>query len=531
MPKISQIPQDSAPTLTDSIPHLDQESTTTKRPTWQSILTLFFNNVPAGASIPTPDIQTDGWSTLGDVPDTVTYNGQRSYTLTFNGNDLTDTVSPGMRLKLIRTTAAPVSCTDLELSSTQYFNKTSPNKLTFTDDFTVGAWVKVESYGAAMSIISRYNGTSGWDFQLSNDGKVSLVGYNANAANLSYVQTLQSVPLNKWVHLAAQLDMSTFTATTTTSYVMMDGVNVPAQVARGGTNPTALVQAGDLEVGSRNGGLQPFDGKLAQVAVFNAKVTQATMRTYMSQTLAGTETSLASAYSFNNVLTDLNTTTPNNLTAQNLASAGASDSPFAGTWYTIPSATIEYGIITGASFSTDTTLTVQVPEGNAIPTNSGGVYFMYYSSQGKPYAFIGQKDKWRVQTFLKTTGGSFTVSSNATFGSFISGNLNITVPIGPWKVGTQLQVQSATTTAVWWNLTTSSITGLTAANGYNASQQLQFQVKAAAASSTYWQENVSNDILHFTQSTYTMYTLGATTSSGLEPDTGLCELYAEFNYV
>jgi hypothetical protein len=44
-----------------------------------------------------------------------------------------------------------------------------------------------------------------------------MYGTNTAGGNYSNVKTYQSLPLNKWVHVAAQLDMSTFTATTTTS--------------------------------------------------------------------------------------------------------------------------------------------------------------------------------------------------------------------------------------------------------------------------------------------------------------------------
>ena len=98
-----------------------------------------------------------------------------------------------------------------------------------------------------------------------------MLGFNASASNYSYVRSYQSIPLNKWVHISAQLDMSSFTATTTTSYTMIDGVDVPATVARAGTNPTSLIQAGNLNIGAINAAAF-FPGKIAQVAVYNAKL-------------------------------------------------------------------------------------------------------------------------------------------------------------------------------------------------------------------------------------------------------------------
>ena len=375
---------------------------------------------------------TEGWSPLGATPDTVTANGNRSYSMVFNSNDLTNTISPGMRLKATRTVTAPTQCADLESSSSQYFNKTSPVGMTFTDDFVVSAWIKLESY-ADMRIASRYNGTSGWTFGLTSSGQVVMVGYNAGAANLSVVTSSQSVPLNKWVHVAAQLDMSTFTATTTTSYTMIDGVNVPASVSRGGTNPTTLVQAGNLEIGGQNGGLLPFDGKIAQVAIYSAKVTQANVLATMAQGLTGSETSLISAYSLSNSLTDLNTGNANNLTAQNSAVATATDTPFAGGSV----GTTEYGIVTAATFSTNTTLTVQVPEGYAIPT-TGGVSAVSYSISKIPYGFPIQKSKWFVESWnlADVNNGAATANQYYNVASF-----QLSVPIGSWTLYGSISIQ------------------------------------------------------------------------------------------
>jgi hypothetical protein len=366
----------------------------------------------------------NGWTVGLPAPNTVTANGNRSYDLVFNGTDLTDTVSEGMRLRTTRTVSAPTQCASLN-GSTQYFNRTSPSGMTFTDDFVVSAWVKLSSYSSSV-IASRYNGTSGWGFVVQSDGTVSLRGFNASNVNFSRVDTFQSLPLNKWVHVAAQLDMSAFSvAGTTNSYIMIDGVAVPANVTRGGTNPTSLLQGtGSLEIGSWNGGTSTFSGKIAQVAIYSAKVTQDTIRASMSQGLTGSETSLISAYSLNNSINDLSAT-GNNLTAQNSALATNVDSPF-GSYL---GGTLDYGIITKTAFSTNTTLTVQVPEGCTIPT-SGGVSAVAYSTQAVPYLFpdksrfgIGSSAYASVGTSQTTTSASPTDLS--TYGPYA------TVWVGP----------------------------------------------------------------------------------------------------
>lgn len=371
----------------------------------------------------------NGWVALGYAPGSVVCNGNRSYDLTFNGVDLSATLSAGMRLRTQRTVAAPNQCTNLN-GTTQFYSKTSPAGMTFTNNFVVSAWVKLSAYGAAV-IASRYNGTSGWRFAVDAFGRPSLEGYNGGASNISYVQSYQSIPLNKWVHITAQLDMATFTATPTTSYVMFDAVDSPAFVGRGGTNPTALVQAGNLEIGSNNGGTQLLSGKVAQVAIFSAKVTQATIAGYISQTLAGTETSLISAYSFNNTINDLNTTNANNLTANGAAVATNADSPYGGQADGTISTTLDYAIIQRVTFSTNTVVTVQVPEGGTIPTG-GGVSTVVYTSNKAPFGMPVSEAKWQVIT-LKLASESVSIGA---FDTFVASNHAITVPVGAWRINT-----------------------------------------------------------------------------------------------
>lgn len=377
---------------------------------------------------------SDGWLTAEATPNTVTANGNRSYDLVFNSLDLTDTMSPGMRLKTTRTSSAPTQCTTLN-GTTQYFKNTTPASMTFTDDFTCSAWIKLTSYpatGTLGTIISRSNGTSGWFFMINEFGQVVLNGHNAAIGNYSRVTCHQSVPLNKWVHVAGQLDMSTFTATTTTSYIMIDGLDVPAAVTRAGTNPTALIQAGDLNIGSYNSGAASsfFPGSIAQAAVYNAKVVQATILASVNQTLTGSETSLVSAYSFNNVITDL--TGNNTLTAVASAVATTADSPFTVSVQGVPTGTTDYAVITKTAFSSNTTLTVQVPEGNTIPT-SGGVSALSYSTQEVPYGFPANSPRWRVATYVASLQSVSIGSINV----FYPALPKLSVPVGKWVIGYQ----------------------------------------------------------------------------------------------
>ncbi len=421
------------------------------------------NNIKTGAningskllasSIPGNTLDTTlagGWitGTLPAASGTITNNGNRSYDITF-ASTVASLLSPGMRLRTTRTVTAPTQCADLESGSSQYFNDTSVSGITFTDDFVCGAWVKLESYTASNIIISRFNGTSGWFAYINTSGQVVLQGNNAGGGNYSNVTSYQAVPLNKWTHIAVQLDMSAFTATTTTSYVMIDGVNVPSAVARAGTNPTALVQAGNLEVGAYNGGTAPFDGKLAQVFVSSAKITQANVQALMSQGLTTADTatySLASAYSLSNSITDLNTTSANNLTAQGSAVATNADSPFGQDSNGVTAGTTDYALVMKVSTAT---ATVQVPEGCTIPT-SGGVSAVAYSTTTSPFGFTLDKGRWEVlQRSAYTAVQANPVSNtwyNLTSTTAVTGGHVLTIPVGAWRVDYRVVASSTTAT-------------------------------------------------------------------------------------
>lgn len=369
------------------------------------------------------------YTSLAQTATTITPNGSRSYSMLFPGVNYTDRLSQGMRLRTVRSAAAPNQSALFD-GVNDYFNKVTPAGMTFTDDFVVSAWVKLTSYptGTTQSVIARFNGTSGFRMEINLSGQIALYGINGGAGNFSGWQSNQSLPLNKWVHVVGQLDMSAFTNTNTTSYCMIDGTDVPITLARAGTNPTALVQAGDLHIGASNTTLF-LNGKLSQVAVFNSKLTQATARGYMSQGLSGGETALISGYSLSNSLNDLNTTNANNLTANGGILATTADSPFGTQGDDTISTTVDYGIIQKATYSApDTTVVLQVPIGCTIPT-SGGVASVSYSQFDAPYLFPNQNWKFDVEVPIYASVNAASGSSPVWFQN------SITVPIGEWDIG------------------------------------------------------------------------------------------------
>lgn len=387
---------------------------------------------------------SSGWTDLGYAPNTVTANGNRSYSLVFNSVDLTGTVSNGMRLKLPRTVTPPTQCTSLN-GSNQYFSKTSPSGLSFTTAFTASAWVKLTSYAAGGIIARRNADTEGWSFGVNSSGQLTLGAYRI-ASNNKVGVSYQSLPLNRWVHVAASMDV-TSSSTSTATKMYINGVAVSSLTTTTGTC-TALVQGTTaLVVGAeKSAGTNPFSGKVAQAAVYSVEIAQATLLAAMNQTLSGSETNLVSAYTLSNSANDLSANA-NNLSAQNSATTTNSDSPMNVT---------EYGIIMGNSFSTNTTLTVQVPEGYSIPT-SGGVNNVSYSIVKAPQGFPSQRTKWIIQNINKVDLSQASPTTNTWYNL---GGLQLNVPAGEWVAYYEAGViaQHATTPNQFLTLSTGAST-------------------------------------------------------------------------
>lgn len=365
-----------------------------------------------------------GWSDTGDVPDTITYNGNRSYDLVFNSNDLTDTLSNGMKLKLTRTVSAPTYMGGLFNGSSHYFTKVTCTSTlsTVTNNFSIKATIEPTAYQVGY-ICGRSDSTpnNGFGLKMESDGRISVYVFNGGASNYRAIATYQSVELNKKTKIWASW-------TSGTVVIKINGVTVPTATAvTSGTAPTTAGTGGDFSIG-RLGAYNSayFPGYINDVGVFDAVITPATMLSLDGQALLGSETNCIGAWSLNN-------------TGVNQQSAGTNDlTATGGVSYTVRSpygnylgGTLEYAIITANSFSTNTTLTVQVPEGCAIPT-SGGVSAVAYSTNDTPYGFPRDKNRWHLISHYRVNVGQASPTANTFYN--INNQHLITVPVGAFEI-------------------------------------------------------------------------------------------------
>lgn len=356
------------------------------------------------------DIVDTGWAALSGTHSVSTgYNaGNRSFTIATSA-DHTSTLSPGMRYKLTRGTTPSTQCADFESGSSQYASKSSPSGITFTTTFSAEAWVKLESYsGATNGIVARRNAdTAGWSFDINSAGRVTLTGLRI-ASNNKLIRAYQSLPLNKWVHVAATMDMSA--GDTSAQKIWIDGVEVPREYSLTGT-ASALVQGTvDLTVGaSKSDGSLNMDGEISDVRVWSDNRTTTEIQDNMYQALVGNETNLVGYWKLDGDFTD-ETSNSNDLTASGGVVATTADNPFNAT---------EYGVITAVSAST---VTVFCPEGYGIPNET--LTNPFYSTQSTPFGFPRDKGKWTVETVSYYAEGATTAAATKT---------NLYTPIGSWK--------------------------------------------------------------------------------------------------
>lgn len=431
----------------------------------------------------------DGWTSLATTLTTATgYNkGNREYELT-TASDMSAVVSPGMRFKVTRATTPPTQCTDLESGSSQYASLVSGSVtgVSFTDDYTAEAWVKLESYSSDYAILSRWDGTNGWMFRIMTGGTVEMYGKNSGGT-ADTVGSNQSIPLGKWVHVAATIDLSGATGT-----IYIDGVSVAVTYTSG--TSTSITNTGPLNIGARNSASNYFDGKIADVRLWSVVRTATQIRDNMNQQLVGNETNLVAYYKLDGSFTD-STSNANNLTGQAGAVATNADNPMNAT---------EYGIVTAVDSNSITVFT-----GTNYNIPNATLSTPYYSTQKIPFGFPGSKGKWQVSTISYQTSA---VTISATYGapSFAE---KLVVPTGAWQLTFDALIRiDSTATSTRTMIATLSSDGTTETNPLT-NVTANHDGEAAAAANAFTMARSEDFVDLSAQTTFTLLAKVPTTAN------------------
>lgn len=369
-----------------------------------------------------------GWRN-GQLPDvtTVTNNGARLYDLGF-ASSVAGILSPSMKLRIIRKIQANAYMGGLFDGSTKYFTKVTPtgSLSTITNNFTIEAHIypTADSLGMICGRAQSTLNNAIW-FRRNDDGTLSLAVYNGGSGNWRLVKSRTGSPINKPVHVAA-----TWASGTVTMFI--DGVSVAVDAATtGGTAPTAAGLGGNWSIG-RGGEYtsQMFTGYISSVAVFDAVLSEATIRQHMTIKHLGSETNCIGAWSLDNTAVNQQSPGTNDLSATGGVGYTAM-SPFCNNGETT---IVDYAVVKTVSGSTATVIT---PESCTIPT-TGGISTVSYSTEHAPYGFppksrfgIGGVGNMNVGGAETTTSTTSSGADLTTYGPYVhiwvgpSGNVSV----------------------------------------------------------------------------------------------------------
>lgn len=353
-----------------------------------------------------------GWSSLANTYTYGANNGNKEFTATVPV-DLRTIITPGMRFQATRGTAPPTQCMAFASASNQSAANSNPSGLSFTGNFTIEAWVYPLSYGlgAIISHDSAGGTLSGWELAFEATGQPSL--FWRNASGVSQFTAYQSLPLNRWTHVAVVA-----TVATPIAQFYLNGVAVPTQTVA--TAATSVVQPTSTAVtlGKENSAANYFNGYLSEVRVWNAAISLANIQARMATNCAGNETNLVACYKGNGAWTDA-TSNANTLTPAGGASDTQANNPFN---------SVEYFIITKISYSApNTTLTLFGGTDYTLPNMT--LTSPMFSREKNPFGFPSSRFKWLVDFILKAQ-----YSTAGTSGVWANVGNQISLPTGDWDV-------------------------------------------------------------------------------------------------
>ena len=224
---------------------------------------------------------------------------------------------------------------DLESGSSQYLSITDAAQtgLDITGDISVEAWIKRESIGVSMYLISKFgNATGNWRtyaLNITSDNFLEF-NYNQDGTGGGWTQERADVAITStdWQHVAATADVS---AKTVILYV--DGSAVAStQLASNATSIHDNAMA--VHIGAADTGSASFDGLMDEVRVWNDIRTAGEISDNYQQEISGGSAGLAGYWQVNNDLLD-ETANNNDLTNNNSA-VFSTDVPFGAAEAIIP---------------------------------------------------------------------------------------------------------------------------------------------------------------------------------------------------
>jgi hypothetical protein len=435
----------------------------------------------------TNTIITNGWQSTGVTPTYTSNNGNKEFVVGMPSN-LTSTIAPGYKVLIPRTVVPSTQCIALTAASSMYGSNATGTGISFTSAFTAEAWIYLNSYQTYAGILTRDNGTTGWGFTISQYGQVEVFYRNSGA---KIFDSTQSVPLKRWVHVAASVNASSGTAS-----IYINAAAVPSTSS--GTVTSVNQGTAAFQLGADNAG-SFFDGYIYQPRLWSAALSQATIEANMGVPITTTTSNLIFGLT-DGTFTDMSGN-GNNLTPNGGASSTATGNPFNA---------IEYGFVTAI---TSSTMTIFTGTNCNIPNQTLGA--LQYSNNSSPFGFPNASTAWGVLALYRL--GTTVSAGSGTWVNAMSAQLSI--PTGAWRLEytgsfacnssntigySNLSLTSANGTPVTPRMIAESYTSSgthylnhTASDGYTAASQapIYLNVSANNASSTVGWDATFNGVI------------------------------------
>jgi hypothetical protein len=376
-----------------------------------------------------------GWNSLGYNFSYVANNGQKEFQVS-TPSDLSNVLTKGMKFQISRPSGTPTQAMSFQQASNQNATIAAPAGISMTNTVSVEAWVYMSNYlSGVQTILRRGDGSTGFSMDVDSNGTVRIFGTTAAGQSRGSFSAA-TVPLNKWVHIAGVLTISSGTFV---AQVYYNGQPQAMTGVGGSSAITSFVEAGALSIGAfYPGGTvnSPFQGQMSEVRLWSTMITQAQIQQNMAISLVGNEPNLVGLWQGNGNFND-KTSNGNNLTATSGAIA---------TYVSNPYNTIEYGYITKISVvSGVTTLTLFMGTQCSLPS-TGALSAPGYSIVAAPFGFPTAWNKWIVENTYAGVPAASIGAYNSWQTAPLSGPMGLNIPTGEWDVSFDAVVEQDNTT-------------------------------------------------------------------------------------
>lgn len=246
---------------------------------------------------------------------------------TVNNNDLTNS---GAAESADTPFASSSTSADLEASEGDYLSAIDSASLSFTGDFTLECWVKLESqpgFGLTYSLITKdAPGVSrSFDFFYDHQGdgiKYLDVYIFSNLTTWDRVNLAYTLPLDTWTHLALTCTIANATATEFEFFV--NGVSQGNGAVVDNNNISSMADSTtDLQIGAWSSS-STFDGLMDEVRIWNDVRTVTEINNNKSVELTGNESNLVAYWPFETADADTTTSTSTSTTSTSTSTSTSS---------------------------------------------------------------------------------------------------------------------------------------------------------------------------------------------------------------